>query len=260
MVHVLLQGWLNKRGEVRQSWKKRFFSLHSSGILEYSTKEECGTPATKGTVQLCTAISAQALTHGDQRANCIEIITPERIWLLEASDPAKADLWLAEIDKFVRSAAKAVETVKEGFVIKQGSARKSWRKRFVVLCRRPQPILVYFKDKADAMKFKRCAAHSNQQFQRFLGNAAGFFELGCDGRTKVAREHELDGHKNVFVLQAPDRVFYASVEDEYEQEAWLRALWDVCQSDSDEPAFRNRTSSMTRLAQQKPFHQQKTDS
>lgn len=92
-----------------------------------------------------------------------------------------------------------MESVKSGFLVKQGGSWKSWKKRWCVLTK--TGMLYYFKDKKDI-------------------NSKGCVDINSASEVVL----EDDKKKNCFGIVTPHRTFIMAAESCEERDSWIQAL------------------------------------
>eukprot|EP01084_Bolivina_argentea_P004498 8567_1 len=91
-------GWLIKKGDrIHSNWRKRWFSLSDHKELRYYDDDT--QKKIRGTVDLSTV---SIIRHGDTdkygREYTIELITPDRTWVLETTYPALRVKWMEKLE------------------------------------------------------------------------------------------------------------------------------------------------------------------
>lgn len=141
-------GYLSKRGEIGNLWKKRFFSLCDDGLLVYYTKQD------KKTSKGCFNVAGGNLNFDEQGKDLTIAVQPAgvaRIYLLRAESLAVRDQWLEKIqevainiksqlrkktiDEVKKAVAKNTSVVYTGTLSKRGEKglNKAWRSRWFTL-------------------------------------------------------------------------------------------------------------------------------
>eukprot|EP00128_Syssomonas_multiformis_P010845 Colp12_sorted_trinity150504_noHs@26303 len=87
---IIHAGWLTKCGLIRKSWKTRWFTLSNKCKLRYYENE--GEDSLIGDINLSTCSIRTADVRG--RDYCFEVVTQDRIWLLQASDYQEMMMWV----------------------------------------------------------------------------------------------------------------------------------------------------------------------
>ena len=104
---TVLQGYLTKLGEVRKSWKRRFFcnTVEDKYTLSYYTDKTM--KVKKGQIDLRLVYSWNSEREPEERGPRqkvkIILITPERTWQLIAQGSEEGDYWTSGIDKILSS-------------------------------------------------------------------------------------------------------------------------------------------------------------
>jgi hypothetical protein len=107
--HVIMQGFLDKRGEWNKAWKTRFFVLESSGKLSYFQNEsDKGTPSkAKGSIPINTGMSITEGAPSDGRS-VIEIVIPgsglssKRTFIIGCESKELHAEWFSNLTKLQR--------------------------------------------------------------------------------------------------------------------------------------------------------------
>jgi hypothetical protein len=103
---IVLEGFLDKRGEWNKAWKSRYFVLESSGKLSYFQSEaEKSTPAkAKGSIPINTGMTVKEGAPSDGR-NVIEItvpgsgLTPKRTFIIGCENQEMYAQWMDSLTK-----------------------------------------------------------------------------------------------------------------------------------------------------------------
>lgn len=90
------RGWLTKRGQIRQSWKRRFFVLKDGGLFYYENETDL---RPKGQMSLYGAAAVFVQYPKVAKANCLEISTPERTLYIYADSADDIKEWALAIQK-----------------------------------------------------------------------------------------------------------------------------------------------------------------
>ena len=101
-IHV---GWLIKKGDRIQSWRKRWFRL--SDLKELRYYEDDKQKKCKGIIDLR---NVSIIRHGDKEQYgyeyTIEIITPDRTWVLVTTYHELRELWMEKLDEAMQGGIK----------------------------------------------------------------------------------------------------------------------------------------------------------
>ncbi|EDR27381.1 hypothetical protein, conserved [Entamoeba dispar SAW760] len=92
-----------------------------------------------------------------------------------------------------------MDSVKSGFLVKQGGSWKSWKKRWCVLT--PTGMIFYFKDKKDV-------------------NSKGCVDVNSASDVLLEDEKK----KNCFGIVTPNRTFFMAAESKAERDSWIQAV------------------------------------
>ena len=91
-----------------------------------------------------------------------------------------------------------MESVKSGYLTKEGGSWKNWQKRWCVLT--PTGMIFYFKDKKDS-------------------NSRGCVDLNIASEITI----EDDKRQFCFGIHTPTRTYYMTAENKNDREAWIQA-------------------------------------
>jgi hypothetical protein len=87
IVWLVRSGWMLKRGNVRKSWKKRFFKFYSDQDLYYFDKED--NMKEKGLAKLQDARVVKKVGN-----NSLQVVTPKREWHFVCQNTQERDDWV----------------------------------------------------------------------------------------------------------------------------------------------------------------------
>lgn len=131
------EGFLTKRGQTIQSWKRRWFVLSENKLSYYASQRD---PSPLGVIMLdyCT------VTDGDEKELgkkfSFELFTPDRTFYFAADSEQDLADWMS-----VLRSGDNKEVKKEGFLIKQGLGVKTMKRRWFAL----KDNLYYYHEKKD---------------------------------------------------------------------------------------------------------------
>ena len=92
-----------------------------------------------------------------------------------------------------------MDSIKTGYLVKQGGSWKSWKKRWCVLT--PTGMIFYFKDKKDV-------------------NSKGCVDVNSAKEILVENEKK----KNCFGIVTPNRTYYMAAETAQERDSWIECM------------------------------------
>ena len=155
-IHV---GWLIKKGDRIQSWRKRWFTLSDHKELRYYEDETL--KKAKGSIDLS---NVSIIRHGDKDQYgyeyTIEIITPDRTWVLVATYHQNRVLWMEKLDEAMGNGIK-MNVLYQGWLWKfeqhglsANSTMSDWTKKFYGIDR--QTLNLYYVQSYN--KFKQFAS------------------------------------------------------------------------------------------------------
>ncbi|ETO12390.1 Rho GTPase activating protein, partial [Reticulomyxa filosa] len=158
----LHQGWLVKRGEMRKSWKKRWFVVFDTHEMRYYDNEQNMTPM--GLIKLHEVL---LMCPGDEDQYTlpytVQLLTPDRNWVLAAKSQQQRDEWLLRLKEAIHG-AKQLVTSHEGYLWKKSFKKGTvWRKRYFAMSK---GWLFYFDTDFHCQKFKSIVFFSESFFQQ----------------------------------------------------------------------------------------------
>lgn len=127
------EGWLIKKGDRIQSWRKRWFTL--SDLKELRYYEDDTRQKSKGTIDLK---NVSIIRHGDKEQYgyeyTIEIITPDRTWVLVTTYHELRELWMEKLDEAMQGGIK-MNLLYQGWLWKfekngDGDSLSDWTKHW----------------------------------------------------------------------------------------------------------------------------------
>ena len=160
---TILQGWLYKKGSLIKTWKKRWIVIDNNNMLKYYEDENCMKLKGQYDIDSHTVLYVTAADQYNKKKRfCIETSSSRRLEL-EANSESERELWMIGIQEKVNALKSNRETLGEvpresidilqnGWLEKQGSTVKTWKKRWIVL---GEGCLFYYEDSSmDKMKGK----------------------------------------------------------------------------------------------------------
>ncbi|KAI9027607.1 hypothetical protein CLU79DRAFT_717107 [Phycomyces nitens] len=93
---VILSGYLRKKGEKRRTWKKRWFVLRTTKLAMYKDDKEY---KLLRIIDLHEIHSVVQVTSKNKYKYVFAIITPKRMYYVQAKDQNDMDIWLDNIEK-----------------------------------------------------------------------------------------------------------------------------------------------------------------
>eukprot|EP01089_Gocevia_fonbrunei_P001427 TRINITY_DN11319_c0_g1_i1.p1 TRINITY_DN11319_c0_g1~~TRINITY_DN11319_c0_g1_i1.p1 ORF type:complete len:513 (-),score=80.89 TRINITY_DN11319_c0_g1_i1:56-1594(-) len=98
---VMKKGWMMKKGEVRKSWKERFFILLDCGLLWYYTSESNG--KAKGHIDMGSCVKVgPANLKGAPKGYPFAVVTFRRTYVLCCVHETEMVGWCSTLEKFIR--------------------------------------------------------------------------------------------------------------------------------------------------------------
>jgi len=85
-------GYLYKQGIHNPTWKKRWFALTPNGILFYFAGHKDDKP--KGQIEITSKTVVRKIDSTIPRPNCLQLITPSRVYYIAADDAVSLDTWV----------------------------------------------------------------------------------------------------------------------------------------------------------------------
>ena len=96
--NTIFQGWLIKRGDTFKTWKKRYFVLSDTKLLRYYEDEQ--QTKYKGTINVNDIKQIKKGEPVSMELCCIiEIITPSRIWYINAENEDLRVEWIDNLQE-----------------------------------------------------------------------------------------------------------------------------------------------------------------
>lgn len=211
---IFHEGWLTKQGGSVQNWKQRWFVLVDNKLSYFHERSEIN-PI--NTINMATA----HVKSSTERTNTFEVITPQRVWYLQADNSADFFMWMDLLresqQRHVRRARQGVEglpdpaaatsseVVREGYLIKRGGNFKSWKKRWFVA---KDNKLAYYATPGDKVP-KGSIALAVSTVKACLDDSKA---LGCPEESFL------------FELVTTGRVYYIGASTSEDRDAWVAAI------------------------------------
>jgi len=125
---VIHSGWLIKKGDRIASWRKRWFTLSDLKELRYYEDET--QKQFKGTIDLK---DVSIIRHGDKEQYgyeyTIEIITPDRTWVLVTTYHELRELWMDKLSEAMQGGMK-MRLLYQGYLWKFDESLGDWTKNW----------------------------------------------------------------------------------------------------------------------------------
>eukprot|EP01080_Neovahlkampfia_damariscottae_P009635 gene9635-1839_t len=90
---IKFEGFLTKKGEKVQNWKKRYFVLTENYISYYPTEKK------KSNLGFIKLEDTTTLGSSNEKKSCFTVITPERTYLLSAETDLLMNCWIEKINE-----------------------------------------------------------------------------------------------------------------------------------------------------------------
>mmetsp|Transcript_42290 Transcript_42290/g.108877 ORF Transcript_42290/g.108877 Transcript_42290/m.108877 type:complete len:376 (-) Transcript_42290:110-1237(-) len=224
----LLEGFMLKEGggttwKSRKNWTKRFFVLkkgEKSGTVVLTYAKQSGEDTLNQFIIDETCEVKRAAREGV--ALCFALVTKGRTLFARASSATMYDSWIGALESAIQARRELLgegnRILFEGFLLKEGSTVKTWKKRWVRLVHTPE-------EKAYLVTYKASPADLED---------LGSFSL--DAQSNVEQVDELS-----FKIVTAERTFdlkLVSGNQSEEMSEWLETLQSVVrtlQGKSDEP-------------------------
>jgi hypothetical protein len=92
------EGYLKKKGVVNLAWKKRYIVLLPHQLAYYEDKPTTADALPKGFINLASILRCEHHDAVSSLKDCtFDVVTPTRIFRLQAESPADMDAWIASI-------------------------------------------------------------------------------------------------------------------------------------------------------------------
>lgn len=210
---ILFKGYLNKRTDAIQQFKRRFCVLRADNIC-YS--EEEGSKAL-GAIDLTVAIyTAPSLEKDVQFA--FDLVVPKRLFVLQAENREDYTAWTAAVKKCIRN--EPIKCRKEGAVLKQSEMGKAMKNRYIAVARKN---LFYFDTYLGCQMWKR----------RALMDAEGALQNYAKGAIALNDPHVVHieramvrGAEHGFVVSVTNvnRIYLFGAQTEEEANEWVAQI------------------------------------
>ena len=181
MATEIKEGYLTKRGDVVNSWKRRYFVLEKDMMRYYSGRHEklLGQPKGEFSVRGARLLILDSDDYGREHVIGVTPKLSSRTYILSADSAEELDSWVSVLSAhgvmykapdatgFVanptfetghtRSGSIALtssetkvdpRSIREGFLVKQGAVLKNWKRRYFALF---PHTLHYYKHKGDVI-------------------------------------------------------------------------------------------------------------
>lgn len=94
---LCMEGWLYKRGQIRRTWQRRWVVLRHRRLVYY--RQAAGEATGSIALSQCTHLGAVRPEEVEGRPHVLAVRTPDRTWLLQASDGEEAARWLRTVGR-----------------------------------------------------------------------------------------------------------------------------------------------------------------
>ncbi|GBG26487.1 Phosphatidylinositol/phosphatidylcholine transfer protein SFH12 [Hondaea fermentalgiana] len=232
---VIMQGWLNKQGNVNTAWRRRYFVLTPTALYYFTSIPTADSHTPRGKIELHMIAEAR-LHSGEENADdgLIDIHTPHRVYQLrlDAADiddeldvAAFAQRWVHEITSAAENDICAIDIeavndrhnenhISAGFLYKRGAFNRSWRRRYFVLT---SHALYYYTD---------------------LPTNVGALLKGRIDLYRVTATDVTAKSGTGFFVQMPGRIYYLRADTEELADEWLTTISATVESEQEAVASR----------------------
>jgi hypothetical protein len=232
---VTYEGWLTKQGNNYKAWRLRWFVL-KDGTLSYFRTRGAAEPA--GRIDLSIA---QVKVSSLPRPNTLELVTPRRVYYLQADNSSDFFVWNEVLKKAIQQSSKIAHSISNnnaatsskelmlkggnadyiGFLIKRGLQMKTWKKRYFVL--KDNKLAYYVKPGETTPKgsISLCSAE---------------FRIASDETRAKIVVPAVFNNMPLFELITPNRTYYILAETMDELNGWRTAIENAIRKYSTPPA------------------------
>lgn len=167
-------GFLHKLGEKYKTWRRRWFIIYDLNEMRYFENDSLS--EYKGTIQLDTVskVKERVAENTDHYRHCIELHTPQRVWMLATRTNHEKQEWIRRIQSTMKSNLRKFVPSRSGqgflSVFDPNESTASFRKLWTVLSLDSRfdhlaPRICCFERQIDCKQLERLkAVNGNQQF------------------------------------------------------------------------------------------------
>eukprot|EP00485_Elphidium_margaritaceum_P020223 CAMPEP_0202726616 /NCGR_PEP_ID=MMETSP1385-20130828/184703_1 /ASSEMBLY_ACC=CAM_ASM_000861 /TAXON_ID=933848 /ORGANISM="Elphidium margaritaceum" /LENGTH=768 /DNA_ID=CAMNT_0049392839 /DNA_START=48 /DNA_END=2354 /DNA_ORIENTATION=+ len=94
---ILKKGYLTKEGGIIKTWRRRFFVLHSDGMMSYFTDQRAEQPIARFNCKTLTQVKEKS--WGRRKLYGIKIYTPHRDWKVTCISEQQRSEWVASLKR-----------------------------------------------------------------------------------------------------------------------------------------------------------------
>ncbi len=239
---VAKEGFLHKLGGNVKNWKTRYFRL-TPGRLSYCKDGEPNSSRLGSILlpQATLAVFAGDVYPGHPYCFGITPADDSRQYVLDCDSAAHRSQWMAALTEPVRQRIRAVaDSVREGWLVKQGAQVRNWKRRYFVLTSLTLKYYEHFTDIHGGSALGTIplgggfavAADDDELALKAMGGAAAAAAASAQPPASSASGSAQGDTPYGFVLRAmgSDRVFHCLSAARSDRDGWVRELNELQQN------------------------------
>jgi len=259
---VLHEGFMTKRGAKIKSWKRRYFILRDTKILDYY--EDDSQKKLLGKIELMKIRLISRGTRKEFGKDYIMLVsTKPRNWVFSCNDESDLENWIGHLERAVPGAKRLITTKEGGLFILDGTTT-NWVSRYFALCR---GWLFIFETEILCETFKGMVFFVEEMFQDAFKN---YVKASVDLRVASIKVVTCDESKHPYGLDICTNTMniHLACPTKDKRDSWFFSFAPICKevqnSDGDTDVKQSmangtteseRTSSTKEIAKKEPLDQ-----
>jgi len=219
---VIHEGFMIKRGAKVKSWKRRYFVLRDTKILDYYDDDKL----TKliGKIEL---MKIRLISRGTKKEfgkdYIMQVSTKPRNWVFSCQDESDLENWIGHLERSVPGAKRLITTKEGGLFILDGTTT-NWMPRYFALCR---GWLFIFETAIHCETFKAMVFFVEEMFQDAFKN---YVKASVDLRVASIKVVMCNESKHPYGLDLATNVIniHLACPTKEERDGWFLSLAPIC--------------------------------
>jgi len=253
---------MTKRGAKIKSWKRRYFILRDTKILDYY--EDDSQKKLLGKIELMRIRLISRGTRKEFGKDYIMLVsTKPRNWVFSCNDESDLENWIGHLERAVPGAKRLITTKEGGLFILDGTTT-NWVSRYFALCR---GWLFIFETEILCETFKGMVFFVEEMFQDAFKN---YVKASVDLRVASIKVVTCDESKHPYGLDICTNTMniHLACPTKDKRDSWFFSFAPICKevqnSDGDTDVKQSmangtteseRTSSTKEIAKKEPLDQ-----
>jgi len=219
---VLLVGFMTKRGAKIKSWKRRYFVLRDTKILDYYEDES--QQKLLGKIEL---MKMRLISRGTRKEfgkdHVMQVSTKPRNWIFSCDSESDLENWIAHLERAVPGAKRLITTKEGGLFILDGTTT-NWVSRYFALCR---GWLFIFESEILCETFKGIVFFVEEMFQNAFKK---YVKASVDLKVASIKVVKCDEYQHPYGLDISTNTLsiHVACPTKEERDYWFSSLAPIC--------------------------------